>query len=58
MHDWKPSPLVIVTLPGSWAYREPQLGQISKAKRRWRSVVRRGVSTVSQLFVPTSSDVT
>jgi hypothetical protein len=58
MHDWKLSPLVIVTLPRSWAYREPQLGQISKAERRWRSVVRRGVSTVSQLLVASSSDVT
>jgi hypothetical protein len=58
MHDWKLSPLVVVTLPGSWAYREPQLGQISKTRRRWRSVVLRGVSTVSQLLVATFSDVT
>jgi hypothetical protein len=58
MQDWKLSPLVVVTLPGSWAYREPQPAQISKAKRRWRSVVRRGVSTVRQLLVATSSNVT
>jgi hypothetical protein len=57
MHDWKLSPLVVVTLPGSWAYREPQLGQISNTRRRWRSVVRRGASTVSQLLVATFSDV-
>jgi hypothetical protein len=50
MHDWRLSPLVVITLPGSWAYREPQQGQISKARRRRRSFVRRGLSTVRQLL--------
>jgi hypothetical protein len=56
MHDWKLSPLVVVTLPG-WAYREPQQGRISKARRRRRSVVRRGLSTVRQWIVATPSNV-
>ena len=50
MQDWKMSSLPIVTLRG-WGYHEaPHRRQTSKARRPWRSVVRRGVAIISGLL--------
>jgi hypothetical protein len=57
MHDWKLSSLVVVTLPGSWAYHESQHRRISKPPSPWRAVVRRSVATLRQLLATGSSDV-
>ena len=60
MHDWKLSPLPIVTLRG-WAYHEsPHRREIPEATRPWGSVVRRGVATIHRLLAssgpPTSCE--
>ena len=50
MHDWKLSPLPIITLR-NWGYHEaPQRQESSKASRPWRSVVRTGVATIGRLL--------
>jgi hypothetical protein len=50
MHDWKLSPLPIVTLRG-WAYHEPQRRrEVPEAKRPWRSLVGHGVATIRRLL--------
>ena len=50
MHDWKLSPLPIITLR-SWAYHESQhRREIPEATRPWQSVVRRGVATIRRLL--------
>jgi hypothetical protein len=48
MHDWKLSPLVLVTLPDSWAYRESRRSRSPKPQARWRALVRRGDATGCQ----------
>jgi hypothetical protein len=53
VHDWKLSPLPIVTLRG-WAYHKSQhRRETSKARRPWRSVVRRGAATIRGLLATT-----
>jgi len=60
MHDWKLTPLPSVMLRG-WAYQEPpHRREIPEATRPWRSVVRRGVTTIRSLLAmsgqPTSCE--
>ena len=60
MHDWKLSPLPIITLRG-WAYHESQhQREVPEATRPWRSIVRRGVATIQKLLAtsgqPTSGE--
>ncbi len=60
MHDWKLSPLPIITLRG-WAYHESQhRREIRQATRPWGSGVRRGVATIHRLLAtsgqPTSCE--
>jgi hypothetical protein len=46
MHDWKLSPLPIITLRG-WAYDEAQhRREIPQATHPWRSLVGHGVATI------------
>jgi hypothetical protein len=58
MHDWKLSPLVLVTLPDSWAYRESRRSRSPKPQARWRALVRRGDATGCQNAQPERDRVT